>query len=109
MLQIKLGYEEPVEDDPMGRATRGWRTGMTEDEALAAGCGVWVLNADRVMEQDEVEIVSPDLTVLAVATITGVAKYGDRRAVQGTLLRGDPRVGKRSVHPHPSQNAIAYY
>jgi hypothetical protein len=47
--------------------------------------------------------------VLAVATITGISKHGDRYALEGELLRGDTRVGKPTTTPHRSRNSVAYF
>lgn len=114
MLQIRLGTLRAAEsDDRLGRSTVGYHpAGMTEAEAWTAGRGVWVLRLDRALAQDEVQIVSPadaGEVVLAVAKITGVTKHGDRFALEGQLLAGDPRVGKPTTTPHPSRNSIAYF
>ncbi|MFC5212090.1 hypothetical protein ACFPM0_36875 [Pseudonocardia sulfidoxydans] len=88
---------------------------MTEHEAWDAGRGVWKLNADRALQQDEVQIVDLAGTVLAVAEITGLAKVTglansrDRYELQGRLLLGDERVGKPTSTPHPSRNSVAYF
>ncbi|MBY8844614.1 hypothetical protein [Streptomyces sp. SP2-10] len=74
---------------------------MTEDEAWQAGRGIWKFNADRALAQDEVQIVNTEGLVLAVATITGISKHGDRYALEGELLRGDARVGKPTTTPPP--------
>ncbi|TWD12936.1 hypothetical protein FB570_12185 [Streptomyces sp. T12] len=47
--------------------------------------------------------------MLAVATITGISKHGDRYALQGELLRGDAQVGKPTATPHRSRNSVAYF
>lgn len=110
MLQIQLGPERPAKPgDRLGRSTIGWRPGMTEDEAWQAGRGIWKFNADRALAQDEVQIVNTEGLVLAVATITGISKHGDRYALEGELLRGDARVGKPTATPHRSRNSVAYF
>jgi hypothetical protein len=109
VLQIQIGAERGVEDDYLGRTAVGFRTGMTEDEAWEAGRGVWKLKLVRAMEQDEAQIVNTAGTVLAVARITGLTKCGDRFALEGELLRGDPRVGRPTATPHPSRNSVAYF
>ncbi|WP_127361661.1 hypothetical protein [Actinacidiphila soli] len=109
MLQIQLAAERAAVNDSMGRTLIGWRPGMSEDEAWEAGRGVWKFNADRALAQDEVQIVSPEGTVLALATITGISKHGDRYALEGELLRGDPRVGRITSTPHRSRNSVAYF
>ncbi|MCX4853712.1 hypothetical protein [Streptomyces canus] len=109
MLQIQLGPERPAPpDDSLGRSTIGWRPGMTEEEAWEAGRGIWKFKADRALAQDEVQIIAPEGLVLAVATITGITKHGDRYALEGVLLRGDPRVGQPTGTPHSSRNPVAY-
>ncbi|WP_277212315.1 hypothetical protein [Isoptericola croceus] len=110
MLQIQLGTRREADpDDALGRTVVGWWPGMDEDEAWASGRGVWKLNADRVLENDEVQIVNTEGTVLAIARITGVTKHGDRRAVEGTLMRGDARVGKPTTTAHRSRNSVGYF
>jgi hypothetical protein len=111
MLQIQLGALRAARtNDPLGRATLGYHpAGMTEAEAWTAGRGVWKLRLDRALAQDEVQIVNTDGTVLAVARITGVTKHGDRFALEGELLAGDPRVGQPTATPHPSRNSTAYF
>jgi hypothetical protein len=108
MLQIKLGAERVSVDDELGRDRVGWWPEMTEDEAWTAGRGVWKLRADRALAQAEVQIISPEDIVLAVATITGVSKHGSKFAVEGDLLRGDPRVGSPTPSPNTSLNPVAY-
>lgn len=109
MLQIQLGAERPAgTGDGLGRATIGWRPGMSEEEAWQAGRGIWKFNADRALSQDEVQIINTDGTVLAVAKITGISKHGDRYALEGELLRGDARVGRPTPSPHLSRNPVTY-
>ncbi|MFC8131345.1 hypothetical protein [Streptomyces sp. NPDC057302] len=109
MLQIQIGPErEAGPDDMLGRSTIGWRSGMSEDEAWQAGRGIWKFNADRALSQDEVQIINAEGTVLAVATITGISKHGNRYALQGELLRGDDRVGRATKSPHLSRNPVTY-
>lgn len=76
---------------------------------MVIGRGVWKFNADRALQQDEVQIVDLAGTVLAVAEITGLTKSGDRYALEGRLLSGDARVGKPTSTPHPSRNSVAYF
>ncbi|MFE2377264.1 hypothetical protein [Streptomyces sp. NPDC059398] len=109
MLQIQIGPErEAGPDDMLERMTIGWRPGMSEDEAWETGRGIWKFNADRALSQDEVQIINTSGTVLAVATITGISKHGDRYALQGELLRGDDRVGRPTKSPHLSRNPVTY-
>jgi hypothetical protein len=110
MLQIQLGPERDAPaHDWLGRSTVGARPGMTEAEAWQAGRGVWKFNADRALAQDEAQIVDTDGMVLAVATITGVTKCGDRYALEGSLLASDARVGKPTTTPHRSRNSVGYF
>jgi hypothetical protein len=112
MLQIQLGPDREAEPtDVLGRSRVGYRPGMTEEEAWEAGRGVWRLNADRALEEDEVQIVNLDGIVVAVAVILGVSKtrVPGRYAIDGKLLPGDPRVGKLTTTPHRSRNSIAYF
>lgn len=108
MLQITLAPQRPVKDDPLGRHTVGWAPEMSQEDAWLAGRGVWKLNADSVLSQQEAQIVNPEGIVVAVATITGVEKHDDRRAVLGDLLRDDPRVGRPAPSPSRSRNPISY-
>lgn len=111
MIQIRLGNYEPRDPagDCLGRNYIGYREGMTEAEAFEAGRGVWKLKADRVLDQDEVQIINLDGTVLAVATITGITKCDDRQAIEGDMLLGDPRVGQPTSTPHLSRNPVGYF
>lgn len=111
MLQIKLGRRRQVDPatDPLGRTYVGFFPGMSAEEAWESGRGVWKLAADRVLQQDEVEIIDENEIVLAVASILGVMKAGDRQMIEGNLLPADPRIGRRTLSPHPSRNAITYF
>ncbi|AWW43289.1 MULTISPECIES: hypothetical protein [Streptomyces] len=111
MVQIQLGPEQPVDpnEDGLGRSTVGWHPGMTEDAAWESGRGIWRLNAGRALNHDEAQIVNPAGRVLAVATITGVSKHGERFALEGELLRGDERVGAPTPTPHRSRCSVAYF
>lgn len=110
MLQIQLGPEQPADpDDGLGRSTVGSRPGMSEQEAWEAGRGVWKLNADRALAQDEIQIVDLEGTVLAVGIIKGISKHRDRYALEGELLLGDPRVSKPTTTPHRSRNSVGYF
>ncbi|GHC90088.1 hypothetical protein [Streptomyces flavofungini] len=109
MLQIQIGPErEAGPGDSLGRSVIGWRPGMREDDAWQAGRGVWKFRTGRALAEDEVQIVNTEGLVLAVARITGISKHGDRYALEGQLLRGDPRVGRLTACPHPSRNPVAY-
>jgi hypothetical protein len=111
VLQIQMGRERPVDPaaDWLGRSSIGARPGMSETEAWMAGRGVWLLNTDRALRQDEVQFIDPSGTVLAVATITGLTKCGGYFALEGKLLLGDPRVGQPTTTPHRSRNPVAYF
>lgn len=111
MLQIQLGRERSVDPatDWLSRSSIGARPGMSEHDAWIAGRGVWRLDTDRALRQDEVQIVDLDGTVLAVAEITGLTKCGGYYALEGRLLPGDPRVGQPTACPHPSRNSVAYF
>ncbi|MGW7067129.1 hypothetical protein ACWGII_14275 [Streptomyces sp. NPDC054855] len=109
MLQIQIGAERAADaGDLLGRATLGWRPGMSEAEAWEAGRGIWKFNADRALTQDEVQIINTEGTVLAVAKVTGISKHGGRYALEGKLLLGDPRVGRPTESPHLSRNPVTY-
>lgn len=113
MLQIQLGPDRQMDPstETLGRDRVGYRPGMTQQEAWTAGRGVWVLNVDRALEQDEVQIVNLDGIVLAVAEVLGIAKTKTpgRYAIDGNLKLGDPRVGKITTTPHKSRNSVAYF
>ncbi|MBF6215814.1 hypothetical protein IU487_32975 [Nocardia puris] len=110
MLQIRLGKGQAApKGDPLGRRRLGYWDDMSEQEVWETGRGVWKLKADRVLEHDEVQIVDLDGIVRAVARITGISKHDDRRAIEGELLLGDPRIGQPTTTPHPSLNSVAYF
>jgi hypothetical protein len=111
VLQIQLGRDKVADPatDSLGRSRVGSHPGMTPKEAWEAGRGAWVFKADRVLEQDEVQIVDLEGTVLAVARIKGVVKAGDRYAIEGDLLPHDPRIGKPTTTPHRSRNSVGYF
>ena len=58
--------------DGLGRSRVGSHPGMTPKEAWEAGRGAGVFKADQVLEQNEVQIVDLEGTVLAVAKINGI-------------------------------------
>lgn len=109
MLQIKLAEQRMVDpdEDPLGRTAVGATPGMSEREAWEAGRGCWVMKASRAIDEDEVRIVNPSGTILAVAKIRGLIKHGNRLEVAGDLLEGDPRVGT-TVELNRAQNPISY-
>lgn len=111
MLQIQLGADRPLDPAPdgLGRSRVGSRPGMSEEEAWLAGRGVWKFKADRALAQEEAQIVDLEGTVLVVAKITGITKYGDRYALEGDPLLGDPRVGQPTSTPHRSRNSVGYF
>ena len=113
MLQIQLGPDREIDpaDEALGRSRIGYHNGMTEEEAWAAGRGIWRLNVDRALEEDEVQIVNLDAIVVAVAKILGISKtrVPGRYAIDGELILGDPRVGKPTTTPHRSRNSVAYF
>jgi len=111
VLQIQLGPERAVEpsSDWLARSRIGSWPGMSEQDAWTAGRGVWVLDTDRALKQDEVQIVDLAGTVLAVAEIIGITKCGTRYALEGRLLLGDARIGNPTASPHPSRNSVAYF
>ncbi len=76
-------------------------------DAWAAGRGVWKLKATRVLEEDEVAILSPDGLVLAVAEITGVIKHDERQSIEGALITNHPLLGKY-VEVSKSRNPIRH-
>jgi len=110
MLQIQLGADRSVDPhkDWLDRSRIGSRPGISEPDAWLAGRGVWKFNADRALAEDEAQVVDTQGLVLAVATITGITKCGDRYALEGNLLVGDPRVGQPTPTAHPSRNPVAY-
>ncbi|WP_432245737.1 hypothetical protein ACRB8A_05000 [Arthrobacter sp. G.S.26] len=108
MLQIKLGNKQDVQNDPLGRTWVGAEANMSESAAWEAGRGCWVMKASRAIDEDEVRIVDPAGTILAIATMRGLIKHGNRLEVVGDLLEGDPRVGDR-VELSKSQNPISYH
>ena len=110
MLQIKIAAHQSVdpEQDQMGRTWVGYTPGMSEEDAWEAGRGCWVMKASRAIDEDEVQIVNSKGTILAVATMRGLIKHGNRLEIMGDLLKGDPRVGTVASHVSKSQNPISY-
>ena len=76
--------------------------------SLEAGRGAWAFKADQVLEQNEVQIVDLEGTVLAVAKINSIVKAGDRYAIEGDPLPNDPRIGKPTTTPRRSHN-VGYF
>lgn len=110
MIQIRLSARRPaLVGDPLGRSTVGGDEAMSEAAAWLAGRGVWRLDAERVLAEEEVQVISSCGQVLAVARITGVSKFGKRRAIEGDLVSGHQRVGEQTSTPHPSRNPVAYF
>lgn len=110
MLQIQLGPDRAVDPatDWLGRSRVGSLPGISEQDAWEAGRGVWKFKADRALAEDQVQIVDTQGLILAVARIKGITKCGDRYALEGELLLGDPRIGQATTTPHPSRNPVAY-
>jgi hypothetical protein len=110
MLQIKIAARQSVnpEQDPMGRTWVGYTPGMSEEDAWEAGRGCWVMKASRAIDEDEVQIVSGEGTILAVATMRGLIKHGNRLEIIGDLQKGHERVGTVAGHVSKSQNPISY-
>lgn len=109
MIVFRLGHEEPVVDDLMGRTEIGYRPGLTESEYWERGRGLWKLKEGRAIEQDLAVVVDPDWVVRAVAEVTGISKWGAKRAVEGRLIPGHPMVGRRFPAPNASKNAVSYH
>lgn len=108
MLQIKLAKKQNVQNDPLGRTWVGAEPKMSERMAWEAGRGCWVMKASRAIDENEVRIVGPDGTILAIATMRGLIKHGNRLEIVGDLLEGDIRVGQQ-VELSKSQNPISYH
>ena len=109
MIQIRLGKQREIDasTDPLGRSRVGYWPGMTTAEAWEVGRGVWKLKATRVLEEDEVLVLSPEGLVLAAAEITGVSKHDDRQSIQGTLLPNHHLLGQ-CIEVSESRNPIRY-
>jgi hypothetical protein len=110
-LQIKLAHEQAAAvGDCLQRATVGVPYGgTTPQQAWLAGRGVWKLNARRAHRQRELQIVDPDGVVVAVGSIKGVQRCGDRYAIDGDLWAHDPRIGRPTTTPHRSRNPVGYF
>lgn len=107
-LRIKLGAAQRVVDHPLGISEVGWEEGLTPADYLSRGRGVWKLSADSVLDEEEIFICSPAGLIVAVAGITGVTKYGDRRAVEARLLIRHSRHGTYLAIPALSRNPVSY-
>lgn len=90
MLQIKIAARQSVDftKDPMGHTEVGYAPGMSEEVAWEAGRGCWVMKASRAIDEDEVQIVNSEGTILAVATMRGLIKHGNRLEIIGGFSRG---------------------
>ena len=111
-VRFKMGWYQPVTDDPMGRMSIGYFPRMTEEEAWTAGRGVWKANKDR-LSREKFALIIGDNQVCAVAEITGVSDHGDRVAAEGTVLgEGHPVRDAWMGRPDPvvnnSQNPVGY-
>jgi hypothetical protein len=107
MIQVKLGYLKPASaTDPRG--TIGWYPGMTETQAWEAGRMFWKLDPARAHRQNELQVIAPDQTVLCVGRIDSLKRHGDRYEIVGTLLHGDPRVGKKTQFEHAPRRTFIY-
>lgn len=110
-LQIKIAPEHPAnDDDELGRTMCGSYPGITPTEAWRRGRAGWSLDPTRVFENvSEVEIIDHNDVVLAIALLRGLVRHGPKYEITGPVQADDPRIGKPSVHPHPSRNRINYY
>jgi hypothetical protein len=110
-VNIRLGWHKPVTGDPWGRSHIGAYPGMTPEDAWANGRGLWRLDAERVLQQDEAIVTNLDGIILAVAKITKVEKPDEapeRRAIEGILIPDDPRIGTASPNINSARNPISY-
>ncbi|GAB2451931.1 hypothetical protein [Nocardia tengchongensis] len=111
-VRFKLGYYSPVTDDPLQREHVGYFPRMTEEEAWAAGRGVWKANKER-LSREKFALIIGDGQVCAVAEIHGVSVHEDRVAVDGEVLaQGHPVrdawMGKPDPVVNASQNPVGY-
>ncbi|BAE46335.1 hypothetical protein [Rhodococcus erythropolis] len=108
-LRLRMGELETLTTiHPLGLTEIGYRPDLTQAEAFARGRGVYKLNAENVLLEEELFVTNLEADILAVATITGVTKYRDRRAVEGRLVLDHERVGTKITVPHRSQNPVSY-
>ena len=107
-LRLRQGERATVTNHPLGVTEIGYQPGMSQAAAFACGRGTYKLNAENVLLQDQAFVTNLADQILAVATISGVTKYGARRAVEGTLLLDHERVGTQITVPHPSRNPVSY-
>lgn len=111
-IRLKLGNYEPVQGDPLGRVAVGYFPRMTEEEAWAAGRGLWKMSTEKAGRQRFAVIVGEGL-VRAVGEITGVTVHGDRVALDGDVLPAghpvrDAWIGRDDPVVNGSQNPIGY-
>lgn len=111
-VRFKLGYYSPVTDDPLQRDHVGYFPRMTEEEAWAAGRGVWKANKER-LAREKFALVIGDGRVCAVAEIHGVSVHEDRVALDGEVLTEghpvrDEWIGKPDPVVNASQNPVGY-
>jgi len=115
-IQFRLGAPKAVDpdSDPLGRSEIGYPTNnegaaiTSEEEVWQRGRGVWKMNADRALAEDEAHVLDKDNIIRAVATIRGIEKCGDRFALFGDLVSGHERVGTETEYPSKSLNPVSY-
>lgn len=109
-LEIRLAEHqaELPEGQPWPRPYRGYRPGDNPETVWAINRGVWRLDAQRALAEDEVVFTSPGGLVVCVATVEGLNKHGDRLALIGKPRPHDPRIGKTNPYQSASRNPVSY-
>lgn len=109
MMTLRMGWHRDLPaGDPMGRTAMGWEPGLSAQECWDRTRGLWLLDERRVLAEDTVLLVDPDWVVRAKARITGITKYGEKRAIEGFLVRSGG-LGQPSPVRNASQNSVAYW
>lgn len=98
MLQIKLAHRKfPGRDDPMGRDWIGYDPTVPVEELFARNRGVWKLGPRADLETHVVFAYTGDQEIKFVAQIDGFERFGDRRAIIGSVLDESDRLSQRWV------------
>ena len=91
-----------------GETRAGWVEGMSTEEAWEAGHRDWVLKSERAFACDQVLVLAPDHTIIAVSHMEGLRKVdGGRFAIIGKPEPHHEWLG-RTVQRSYSQNPVAY-
>lgn len=110
MLVIRLSANrKPDALDPLGRTSLKFEPGLSEEEYWSRARGLWKLDERRLLSETFALIVDPEWKILCVATIEGLSKYGELRAIEGSLMKGHDLVGRFCPFTSKSKNSLSYF